>query len=82
MEAVFLNFIVVIILMGVLTRISNFLLKRKVKRPYFITFFVCLAFVIPLVSLTLGFDAAISMYLIASIVWLLIDHLHFQAVKK
>ena len=82
MEAIFLNFLMVIVLMGVLTRFLNYLLKTKVEKPYIATFFITLFCVIPLVSVTIGFDAAISMYLISLLVWLLIDHLHFQVGKK
>lgn len=82
MRAIFLNFLFVIFLMGVLTRLLNFLLKNKVQKPYIATFFISLVCVFPLVSVIIGFDVAISIYLVSLLIWLLIDHLHFQVEKR
>jgi len=71
----FKNFIVVVILVGLLTRIAFYFYKKKLKSEIavFLTFFSVGIIILPIVSLTIGFDVAISEYVLALIIWLLFD---------
>lgn len=73
--AFFKNFIVIVILVGILTRIALFLYMKKFKKDVaiFCTFFTVGIIVLPIVSLTIGFDIAVSEYVVALIIWLLFD---------
>jgi len=69
------NFIVVVVLIGIFTRIALFLYMKKVKKDVavFLTFFTIGIILLPIVSLTIGFDIAVSEYVVALIIWLLFD---------
>lgn len=73
--AFFKNFIVVVILIGILTRIALYLYSRKIKRniAIFLAFFTVGIIILPIVSIFLGFDIAVSEYVVALIIWLLFD---------
>lgn len=73
--AFFKNFIVVVILVGILTRIALYLYSRKIKKDIsiFLSFFTVGVIILPIVSITLGFDIAVSEYVVALIIWLLFD---------
>jgi|GEM_PF-7002371 len=82
MRDFFTNLLVVVFLVGILTRFTNYILNGRVKREYFVSFALYFLILIPVVSLTLGFDVAISVYLIALLIWLLIDHLNYESRRK
>lgn len=82
MKAFFSNFIVVVVLIGALTRVLNLVLSKKINREYIATFAISILILFPLVSIFLGFDLAISTYLPTLLVWLLIDHIYYQVGKK
>jgi hypothetical protein len=71
---IFKNFVVVMILMGAFTRLSNYILFKyfKEKSIYF-SFFIVGLTICPLAAIFLGFDVAISEYLIALLLWCLFD---------
>jgi hypothetical protein len=71
----FKNFFVVIIITGILTRIVLFLYVKKLKKDaaIFLTFFTVGVIILPIVSLSIGFDIAISEYFVALVIWLLFD---------
>ena len=73
--AFFKNFIVVVILVGILTRIALYLYTRKIKRDVsiFLAFFTVGIIILPIVSIFLGFDIAVSEYVVALIIWLVFD---------
>ena len=73
--AFFKNFIIVVILIGVCTRIALFFYMKKLKKDLaiFLTFFTVGIVILPIISLTIGFDIAISEYLLALFIWLLFD---------
>lgn len=71
---IFKNFIVVIILMGLFTRLSNYLVLRILKkRSIYVSYFVVGIIICPLSAMILGFDVAVSEYLIALLLWFLFD---------
>jgi len=71
----FKNFIVVVILVGIFTRIALFFYQKNLKRDVavFLSFFSVGIIILPIVSLTIGFDVAVSEYVLALILWLLFD---------
>jgi len=71
----FKNFIVVVILIGIFTRIALYFFSRKLKRELsiYLAFFTVGIIVLPIASITLGFDVAVSEYVVALIIWLLFD---------
>ena len=71
----FKNFIIVVIIVGILTRIALYLYSKKFKRDMaiFLAFFTVAVIILPIVSLTLGFDIAVSEYVVALVIWLLFD---------
>jgi len=82
--AFFKNFIVVVILVGILTRIAYYLYARKVKKDIsvFLAFFTVGIIILPIVTIVLGFDVAISEYVVALIVWLLFDIMRVKINSK
>ncbi|NGX62962.1 MAG: hypothetical protein KR126chlam6_00366 [Candidatus Anoxychlamydiales bacterium] len=82
--AFFKNFIVVVILVGILTRIAYYLYARKVKKDtsVFLAFFTVGIIILPIVTIILGFDIAISEYVVALIVWLLFDIMRVKINSK
>ncbi|NGX32596.1 MAG: hypothetical protein K1060chlam4_00645 [Candidatus Anoxychlamydiales bacterium] len=82
--AFFKNFIVVVILVGILTRIALYLFSRKLKRDMaiFLAFFTVSVITLPIVSLTLGFDIAVSEYVVALVIWLLFDLMRIKIDTK
>ena len=81
--AFFKNFIVVVILIGVLTRIAYFLYSRKIKKDIsiYLSFFTVGIIVLPIVSIILGFDIAISEYVVALIIWLIFDLIRIKTSR-
>jgi len=73
--ALFKNFIIVLIIVGILTRVALYLYSKKFNRDMsiFLTFFTISVIILPIVSLTLGFDVAVSEYVVALAIWLLFD---------
>ncbi|NGX49201.1 MAG: hypothetical protein K940chlam5_00797 [Candidatus Anoxychlamydiales bacterium] len=82
--AFFKNFIVVVILVGILTRIALYLFSRKLKKDMaiFLAFFTVSVIILPIVSLTLGFDIAVSEYVVALVIWLLFDLMRIKIDTK
>ena len=74
--SIFKNFIVVIILVGVLTRIGNWFFCKHIYKKEVALYVSAISigvFVCFLASFFLGFDIVISEYLIAFIVWFIFD---------
>ena len=82
--AFFKNFIIVIIIVGILTRIALYLFSRKFKKDMsiFVAFFTVAVIMLPIVSLTLGFDIAVSEYVVALVIWLLFDLMRINVNTK
>ena len=82
--AFFKNFIIVVILVGILTRIALYLFSRKLKKDMaiFLAFFTVSVIILPIVSLTLGFDIAVSEYVVALVIWLLFDLMRIKIDTK
>lgn len=80
----FKNFLVVIILMGILTRIALYFYLKSLKKEIAIFFaFFTIGFIfLPLISIIIGFDVAFFEYLVALIIWLLFDLLRVNIMKK
>jgi hypothetical protein len=80
----FKNFIVVAILMGVLTRVGNFIFCKYVDR----SIAICLStittglLVFPFVAYFLGFDVLISEYVLSLIAWFFFDLLRKDVKKR
>lgn len=71
----FRDIIVAAMIMGVWTRISNWLLRKKVSTmtASYLSFWIALIIMIPFISWIAGFDLLVAEYVIALIIWLLID---------
>ncbi|NGX34427.1 MAG: hypothetical protein K1060chlam1_00780 [Candidatus Anoxychlamydiales bacterium] len=82
--AFFKNFIIVVIIVGILTRIALFLYSKKLKKDMaiFLAFFTVAVIILPIVSLTLGFDIAVSEYVVALVIWLLFDIMRIKITTK
>jgi len=71
---IFTNFISVIIIIGILTRISNYFFYKKYKKMYiYLSFLSTLIFILPLIAFFVGFDVVVSEYLLSLILWFLFD---------
>lgn len=73
----FSNFFVLFVLAGILTRILNHFLKKKVKSSTAVNVSAVLALIFtgPILVIFLGFDVAIAEYATSLLAWLIIDHL-------
>jgi uncharacterized membrane protein len=71
----FQNMIIAAVLTGTWTRISNWLLKKKVgpATAVYLSFWIGLIVFAPTISWIAGFDVLVAEYVIALIMWLLID---------
>ena len=80
----FKNFIFVTIIIGVLTRVTNFFFQKDLKRivSAYLSFFLVGIIVIPIATFLVGFDVAASEYLIALIIWLIFDLIRSDVKKK
>jgi len=80
--AIFKNFIIVVILVGLMTRLANHYYLKKMKRTpaAYLSFFSVGVIVLPIVSFAVGFDVTISEYVGALLMWLLFDLLRAGAV--
>ncbi len=78
----FRNIIVAFILVGLLTRILNYLFQKKMKmKPIsaaYTTFALVMMLFLPFISWVLGLDVAFAEYVPAAIVWLVFDLLHYS----
>ena len=76
---VFKNFIFIFMLTGALTRGAIYLLGRYLDKRHcaMLAFGLIGLIIIPLVSIYIGFDVAISEYLLAMIIWLVVDLMHY-----
>ncbi len=82
--ALFKNFIIVLIIVGILTRIAMYFFIKKFKKDMaiFLAFFIVAIIILPIVSLILGFDIAISEYVVALGIWLLFDLIRIKVNTK
>ena len=71
----FRDIIIAVVITGVWTRISNWLLRKKVSKPTacYYSFWIALVIMAPIISWIAGFDVLVAEYVIALILWLLID---------
>ncbi len=71
----FKNFIVALVTVGILTRIANFLYSKKVKREIaiYLSFFTVGVIILTAVAFVLGYDIAVSEYVVSLLIWLLFD---------
>lgn len=72
---IFKNFIVVMILIGALTRLSNHIFSKYMRRSavIYVTPVAVGIFVFPLVVILVGFDVVIAEYVMAIIFFFLFD---------
>jgi hypothetical protein len=82
--ALFKNFIIAVIIVGVITRIAITAFSKKIKTDVsiYISYLTSALLLLPIVSLTLGFDIAISEYLVGIAIWLLFDLIRIKASAK
>jgi len=78
------NFIIVLIIVGILTRVFLYLFAKKLKKDMaiFLAFFTVAVIILPIVSLTIGFDVAVSEYVVALAIWLLFDLMRIKINSK
>lgn len=71
----FRDIIIAVIITGVWTRISNWLLRKKVSKSTacYLSFWIALIIMAPIISWIAGFDVVVAEYVIALILWLLVD---------
>ncbi len=80
---IFRNFFFALILMGICTRVSNYFYLKNFKRSI-AAYLSLVTAAIPLIfimSFVIGFDVAVSEYLIAGLLWLIYDLLRSAVVK-
>ena len=82
--AFFQNFIVAVVIIGILTRVAELLFRKKFKKDIsmYLSFLTIIIFIMPLVSIFIGFDIAISEYLIALLIWFLFDLMRISIKGK
>ncbi len=80
----FKNFIFITILIGILTRLTNFFFQKDLKRivSAYLSFFLVGIIIIPVATFLVGFDVAASEYIIALIIWLIFDLIRSNVKKK
>jgi len=80
----FKNLFVVVIIVGILTRIAIFFYSKFFRKEIAVifTFFTVGIIVVPIISYTIGFDIAVSEYLVILILWLIFDLLRAKSIKK
>ena len=73
--AFFKNFFVVIILVGILTRVANYFYGKILEKEVvaYLSFATVCFTILPFVAYFVGFDIAFAEYIIALIIWLLFD---------
>jgi hypothetical protein len=73
--AFFQNFLAAILIVGLLTRIAYFFFIKKLEKTQAIavSFLTVGIFLFPIVSIFVSFDIALSKYLIAFLIWIIID---------
>ncbi|MFA6119049.1 MAG: hypothetical protein WC688_03945 [Parachlamydiales bacterium] len=81
---VFKNFIFVVILVGVLTRIVSYFFSKIVKKAFviYLSFLSVAIILFPIVSLMIGFDVAVSQYLFSLVIWLIFDLIRINVDLK
>ena len=83
--AILKNFIVVIILVGVATRISKYILSKYLKDSSAVIYVSSIStgiLICSLASVFVGFGVVISEYLIAFIIWFIFDLLRSGEKKE
>lgn len=82
--AFFKDFIVALVVTGLLTRVSNYFLQKNMpkRQAAMISFGIVGIILLPILSATIGFDVAFFEYLLFLIVWLIIDLMHYSKEKK
>lgn len=80
----FYNFFSLIIITGIVTRILNYFLKKKLPDREAVNLSVFLALILmgPFVAYLLGFDVAIAEFAAALFIWTIIDNLWIEFKKK
>ena len=79
--AFFSNILIAAILVGIITRFSHYLFFRYLKDrkiALYTSFIVCFVVIELLITIFVGFDVAISSYLIAFIIWLIFDFIKYS----
>lgn len=80
----FKNFIVVVILIGILTRFANFIFCKYVDRSVaiYLSAITTGLLIFPFVAYFLGFDILISEYVLSLIAWFVFDLLRKDVKKR
>ena len=81
---IFKNFIVVVIIVGVVTRLSRYILSKYIDNKItviYISSIGCGILICSIASVIVGFDVVISEYLMAFILWFVFDLMRV-GVKK
>ncbi|NGX56226.1 MAG: hypothetical protein K1060chlam5_00463 [Candidatus Anoxychlamydiales bacterium] len=76
----FKNFIIAIIIVGILTRIAYFFFIKKVDAmaAVSLSFLITGLILFPIISVFISFDIAISKYLVAFLIWIIIDFMRIN----
>lgn len=83
--AFFKNFFVVFILIGGITRLSNFLFQKYIEDKKIVIYVSSIStglIICFIAAMVLGFDVVISEYLISFIIWFIFDLLKTGMTKK
>jgi hypothetical protein len=80
----FKNFIVVVILIGVLTRVGNFIFCKYVDRSVaiYLSAIATGLLIFPFVAYFIGFDILVSEYVLSLIAWFVFDLLRKDVKKR
>lgn len=78
--ALFRDFLLIVILVGIVTRLLTYLFKKKMREKDAIAFSFIITLLIggPIAILLLGFDVAIAEFTISLIAWYVYDLLRIQ----
>jgi len=80
----FRNFIVVFIIAGILTRITGWILKKRVTKitSAYLSFLIIVIITVPISAITIGWDVAVAEYVVSLLIWLIIDLLRANASRR
>ena len=75
MNAILKDFLVSLLIVGIMTRTLNWAFHGKVNRhlSYYLSFFISAALLLPVMSYLVGFDVMVAQYVVALILWLVFD---------
>ncbi|MBN2479543.1 MAG: hypothetical protein JXA94_04885 [Parachlamydiales bacterium] len=82
--AFFKNFIIAVIIIGICSRVAKYFFLKKFDNDVsvFLSTLTTAIIILPLISIFVGFDIAISEYLIGVLIWLLFDLMRLNINRK